>query len=56
VTFLQETYGITVVDEELLPENLDSIDAATTFVSRKLDGTAPGHPAAASRATFGGPA
>lgn len=48
VTFLQDTYGITVHDSELLPENLDSIDAVTAFLCRKRDGAAPaGSPAAA---------
>ncbi len=40
VTFLQETYGITVRDEELLPENLDSVNAVTAYLCRKLDGAA----------------
>jgi acyl carrier protein len=40
VTFLQDTYGITVQDSELLPENLDSIDAVTAYLCRKLDGAA----------------
>jgi acyl carrier protein len=39
-TFLQDTYGITVQDEELLPENLDSINAVTAYLCRKLDGAA----------------
>jgi acyl carrier protein len=38
VTFLQDTYGITVEDEELIPQNLDSIDAVSAFLCRKLDG------------------
>ncbi len=38
VTFLQETYGITVQDDELLPENLDSVNAVTAYLCRKLDG------------------
>ncbi|UCD95637.1 MAG: acyl carrier protein [Candidatus Zixiibacteriota bacterium] len=36
VAFLEETFGITIEDEELLPANLDSIDKITSFVSRKL--------------------
>jgi acyl carrier protein len=36
VTFLQETFGITVQDEELLPDNLDSVDAVTAYLRRKL--------------------
>jgi len=51
VTFLQDTYGVTVHDSELLPENLDSIDAIAAFLGRKLDGAASaGAPAAAQGA------
>jgi len=35
---LQETYGIVVEDEELLPENLDSVENVAAYVSRKLNG------------------
>ena len=35
VTFLEETFGITVEDEELVPTNLDSINRIATFVSGK---------------------
>jgi len=46
VTFLQDTYGITVRDEELLPENLDSVNAVTAYLCRKLDGaSSEGSPA-----------
>ncbi len=40
VTYLQETYGITVQDNELLPENLDSVNAVTAYLCRKLNGAA----------------
>lgn len=36
VTFLEETFEITVEDEELVPANLDSINNITGFVTRKL--------------------
>ena len=36
VAFLEERFGIAVADRELLPENLDSIHNASSFVSRKL--------------------
>jgi acyl carrier protein len=36
VTFLQDTYGVTVEDEELIPQNLDSITAVSAYLSRKL--------------------
>ena len=35
VAFLEKTYGIRVEDEELDPENLDSIDRLVGFVERK---------------------
>ena len=35
VTFLEETYEIQVEDEELIPENLDSIDNVTAYLARK---------------------
>ncbi len=34
---IEETYGIKVEDEELIPENLDSIAALSKFVLKKLD-------------------
>jgi acyl carrier protein len=36
VAFLEEAFGITIEDEELLPANLDSIDKITSFVGKKL--------------------
>jgi acyl carrier protein len=36
VAFLEEKYGISIEDTELVPENLDSINAMTTFLNRKL--------------------
>jgi acyl carrier protein len=36
VGFLQSQWEIVVADEELLPENLDSLDLLTAFVQRKL--------------------
>jgi len=35
VTFLESHFGIHVVDEELVPENLDSIENIVRFVERK---------------------
>jgi acyl carrier protein len=35
VCFLENTFGIEVADEEMLPENLDSIRAVSAYVSRK---------------------
>jgi acyl carrier protein len=36
VAFLEETYSITVEDEELAPENLDSISRVTAYLCRKM--------------------
>lgn len=35
VTFLEESYGITVEDDEMVPENLDSLDNIDAYVRRK---------------------
>lgn len=35
IAFIEETYGIKVEDEELSPENLDSILNVTDFILRK---------------------
>ena len=40
VTFLQEQFGIEIRDDELVPENLDSLARATAFVERKLNRSA----------------
>jgi acyl carrier protein len=37
VCFLETTFGIEVHDDEMLPENLDSIRAIANYVGRKLD-------------------
>ena len=37
VCFLETTFGIAVHDDEMLPENLDSIRAIATYVGSKLD-------------------
>jgi acyl carrier protein len=37
VSFLEATFAIDVHDDEILPENLDSIRAITDYVSSKLD-------------------
>ncbi|WP_319477611.1 acyl carrier protein [Marispirochaeta aestuarii] len=38
ISYLEETYTISVEDEELIPENLDSVNAVDAFVRRKLNG------------------
>jgi acyl carrier protein len=35
VTFLEEKFGIVVADNEMLPENLDSLKNLAAFVERK---------------------
>ncbi len=35
VGFLEETYGIRVEDEELIPENLDSIENIARYLEQK---------------------
>lgn len=37
VCFLENTFGLEVADEEMLPENLDSVRAITAYVKRKLN-------------------
>ena len=36
VQYLEETYGFTIDDEEMVPENLDSLSGVASFVQRKL--------------------
>ncbi len=35
ITFLEDEFGITVEDDEILPENLDSLSKISTYVERK---------------------
>jgi acyl carrier protein len=35
IAFLEETFGISVEDSEMLPDNLDSIARIASFVKRK---------------------
>jgi acyl carrier protein len=35
IFFIEETFGITIEDSEMLPENLDSIERISQFVARK---------------------
>jgi acyl carrier protein len=42
VTFLEETFGIQVGNDEILPENLDSVDRLAAFVMRKRAGSTEG--------------
>jgi acyl carrier protein len=38
VEYLQQSFGIRIEDDELLPENLDSISRIDAFVARKQRG------------------
>ena len=35
IFFLEENFGVTVDDDEMVPENLDSIDNLAAFIARK---------------------
>jgi len=35
INFIEQTYGIKINDDELLPENLDSITNIINFIARK---------------------
>ena len=37
IEFLSDTFEIRIEDEEILPENLDSIDSICNFIKRKTD-------------------
>lgn len=39
VSFVEQQYGITIGDRELVPENLDSLKNISQFVARKLAAT-----------------
>ena len=35
IVFIESTFGVTVEDSEMLPENLDSIERIAAFVAKK---------------------
>jgi acyl carrier protein len=37
VAFVEQKYGISIGDKELVPENLDSVANVSRFVARKLE-------------------
>ena len=49
VTFLESEFGIVVVDEELLPENFESIRSLSKFVLQKTNGSGHGSGLSARR-------
>jgi acyl carrier protein len=53
VSFVEETFNISVGDDEVTPENMDSIDHVSAYVRRKLGG-APGANGPAERESVTG--
>jgi acyl carrier protein len=41
IMFIESTFGVTVEDSEMLPENLDSIERIAAFVARKTSRPVP---------------
>lgn len=41
VSFVEERYGISLEDEELIPENLDSISRLSAFITGKIGNLQP---------------
>jgi acyl carrier protein len=37
VAFIEQRYGIAIADQELIPQNLDSLSNISRFVARKLE-------------------
>lgn len=44
VTFLESRFGIEIPDEELIPQNFDTINAIDTLVSTKTSAASDGEP------------
>ncbi len=40
IAFLEETFGISIGDHEMTPENLESIDRMSAFITRKQQAAA----------------
>ena len=41
VTFIEREFGITIADEELTPENFQSVSRLAAFVKNKMNGAPP---------------
>jgi acyl carrier protein len=39
VLFVETTFGVKVADDELVPENLDSVESVVAFIERKRQGS-----------------
>ena len=37
IAYLEKTYSIRIADDELIPDNFESIDAIASFVKEKID-------------------
>ena len=42
VGFLENQYGVKIEDEDLVPENLDSVNSLASFLQRKLQASQQG--------------
>jgi acyl carrier protein len=38
IMFIEETYGMEVADEEVIPDNFDSVNSLCTYIGRKTAG------------------
>ena len=36
ITFIEDDFDVTIEDEEMVPENLDSVDNILAFIAKKL--------------------
>lgn len=39
IAFLEEEFGISVADDEVMPDNLNTVDRIVTFVDNKMHGS-----------------
>lgn len=39
VGYLEQRYGVQVSEDDMMPENFDSVDAIAAFVNRRLNGS-----------------
>jgi acyl carrier protein len=54
VSFLEETFSISVGDDEVTPENMDSIDSVSAYLRRKLGGPSEANGQAVRESVTGG--
>ena len=50
VSFLEETYGVEIAEDELNPDNLDSVNRIARYLSNKLSGRVSTQPVAGGEA------